>query len=174
MALDTVEENIIVNNLIVNDDNTIMAKVIELAKSGIGKVEPNPYVGAIIVKDNEDGLVEVIAEGYHNKFGGDHAEVVAIKKADEIYPNLNYSECTIYVNLEPCSHFGKTPPCADLLIKKGFKKVIIAMTDPNPLVSGNGIEKLKNAGIVVVNNILSTEALSLNKIFISNFESISS
>lgn len=176
--INIVTENIIEvnkNNTIANDDSIIMRKVLELAKNGIGKVEPNPYVGAIIVRNIVDDAnavdsVEIIAEGFHNQFGGDHAEVVAIKNSENLYPNLDYSVCTIYVNLEPCSHFGKTPPCADLLIKKGFKKVVIAMTDPNPLVSGNGIEKLKNAGIEVVNNVLSAEAKILNQNFTNSFK----
>ncbi|MGE0567591.1 MAG: bifunctional diaminohydroxyphosphoribosylaminopyrimidine deaminase/5-amino-6-(5-phosphoribosylamino)uracil reductase RibD, partial [Bacteroidia bacterium] len=96
----------------------IIRKTFELAKKGLGQVTPNPLVGCVIVKDDK-----IVSEGYHEKYGGPHAEVNAINNLPE---EINPIECTLYVNLEPCSHHGKTPPCADLIIKKGFKKVVIS------------------------------------------------
>ncbi len=137
-----------------------MRKCISLAKQGKNHVEPNPYVGALVYDEKEE---KIISTGYHKKFGEAHAEVNAIKNAKG-----NTKGKTIVVNLEPCSHFGKTPPCADLIIKSGFKKAIVGMVDPNPLVQGNGIKKLKEAGIEVEENILEKEAKELNKVFIKN------
>jgi diaminohydroxyphosphoribosylaminopyrimidine deaminase/5-amino-6-(5-phosphoribosylamino)uracil reductase len=134
-----------------------MQKAIELAKLGCKFVAPNPMVGCVIVKNNE-----IIAEGYHKKFGEAHAEVNAI---NSLVPGFDFSDCTLVVNLEPCSHYGKTPPCSDLIIEKKFKKVIISNTDPNPLVSGKGIEKLKKAGIEVETGVLEKEGHELNKRF---------
>ena len=119
------------------EDNYYMKKALELAKLGIGAVNPNPLVGCIIVKDGK-----VIGEGYHMKFGEPHAEVNAINSAKE-----DIEGATVYVTLEPCSHFGKTPPCADNLVRHKVKRVVICNNDPNPLVAGNGIKKLQNAGI---------------------------
>jgi diaminohydroxyphosphoribosylaminopyrimidine deaminase/5-amino-6-(5-phosphoribosylamino)uracil reductase len=134
-----------------------MQTALDLAKKGWPIVAPNPMVGCVIVKDDK-----IVAEGYHKKYGEVHAEVYAVNNLPgEIEPK----DCTLYVNLEPCSHHGKTPPCADLIIGKGFKKVVIANSDPNPLVSGRGIEKLKNAGIEVVSGVLEQEGLELNKRF---------
>jgi len=134
-----------------------MARAIELARKGTGFVSPNPRVGAVILKDGK-----IISEGFHKRFGGPHAEVEAIKNAKEI----NLEGATIVVNLEPCSHFGKTPPCCDLIIEKKFAKVVIGMKDPNTLVAGKGIKKLKNAGIEVVTGVLENEAKWLNRSFI--------
>ncbi len=131
-------------------------RTFELARKGMGKVNPNPLVGAVIVKNNT-----IIGEGYHEQFGGAHAEVNAIKNATE-----SVEGATLYVNLEPCSHTGKTPPCSDLIIRNKLSKVVIAMTDPNPHVSGRGIAKLRNAGIEVVENVLQKEAEDLNRVFI--------
>lgn len=142
-------------------DIAIMSKVLDLARKGIGKVEPNPYVGAIITKNNE-----IIATGFHQEFGGPHAEVNAINNAENIFPDINFNECEIYINLEPCSHFGKTPPCVDLLIEKRFKRVIFAMIDPNSLVAGKGKMKLENAKIETTVGVLENEAYLLNKKFI--------
>ncbi len=137
-------------------------KTIKLAKQGWPEVAPNPMVGCLIVKDGE-----IVAEGYHKKYGEAHAEVSAINSlSKEIKP----VDCTLYVTLEPCSHFGKTPPCADLIIKKGFKKVVVCNIDPNPLVSGKGIEKLKMAGIEVITGILEEKGRELNKRFFVFFE----
>ena len=136
-------------------DNYYMKKALELAKLGIGAVNPNPLVGCIIVKDGK-----VIGEGYHMKFGEPHAEVNAINSAKE-----DIEGATVYVTLEPCSHFGKTPPCADNLVRHKVKRVVICNNDPNPLVAGNGIKKLQNAGIEVTTGILEEEGLKLNEVF---------
>lgn len=134
-------------------------RCIELAKCGLGLVSPNPLVGAVIVKNNE-----IISEGYHQMFGSAHAEVNAIMDAKID----NFEDCILYVNLEPCNHTGKTPPCTELLIQKGIKKVVIAMEDPNPLVAGQGIARLREAGIEVITDILKEEAGFLNRFFIKN------
>ena len=134
----------------------IMNRALDLSKRGIGKVNPNPMVGAIIVKNKR-----IISEGYHEFFGGPHAEVNAVKNAKE---DIKGSE--IYVTLEPCSHYGKTPPCTDLIIKSGIKKVYVGMLDPNPLVAGKGIEKLRNHGIEVEVGILEKKIKRNNEVFI--------
>lgn len=138
----------------------LMRRCLTLAKKGEGQTAPNPMVGAVIFDDN----FNIISEGYHEKYGEAHAEVNAVKNAGDI----DFSNLSIAVSLEPCSHYGKTPPCADMLIKKGFKRVIVGMQDPNPIVSGNGIKKLKEAGIEVVVGILEDESKELNEIFIKN------
>ena len=136
-----------------------MNRVLELALKGSGQVSPNPRVGAIILKNDE-----LISEGWHHKFGEPHAEVMAIRNAKEI----DLEGSTMVVNLEPCSHQGKTPPCADLLIEKKFKEVIIGMQDPNPLVAGKGIAKLENAGIKVKVGILEEKCKWINRFFIKH------
>ncbi len=134
-----------------------MSRCIGLAKNGLGTTYPNPLVGSVIVHDGN-----IISEGSHYKAGEPHAEVNAIiKVADKTL----LSEATIYVSLEPCSHFGKTPPCADLIISEGIKKIVIGSTDPNPKVSGRGIQKLKDAGCDVVVGILQEDCDVLNKRF---------
>ena len=133
-----------------------MARALELAEKGGGYVNPNPQVGAVIVKDGE-----VIATGYHRKFGGSHAEVNALKEAGE-----EAEGATMYVTLEPCVHYGKTPPCADEIIKSGLKRVHVAIEDPNPRVSGKGIEKLREAGIEVTLGLMEEEAKKVNEIFL--------
>lgn len=135
-----------------------MYKCIELAKQAQGDTSPNPLVGCVIL--NEQG--DIISTGYHKKYGENHAERDALLKLD------NATNCTLIVNLEPCSHFGKTPPCTDLIIEKGIKKVVYGMKDPNPIVSGNGLSKLKNAGIEVIGPVLEDECKKLNEIFIKN------
>jgi diaminohydroxyphosphoribosylaminopyrimidine deaminase / 5-amino-6-(5-phosphoribosylamino)uracil reductase len=139
-----------------------MHRALQLAKLGGGNVAPNPMVGCVIVLENE-----IIGEGWHQKYGEAHAEVNAIKS---IKAPINLSESTVYVSLEPCSHFGKTPPCADLLIENKVKKVLICNLDPNPLVAGKGIEKLKNAGIEVEIGVLEKEGRELNKRFFTFIE----
>ncbi len=133
-----------------------MKKALELARAGWGKTNPNPLVGAVIVKNEE-----IIAKGYHERLGSAHAEVEALKNAQQ-----DVKGGTLYVNLEPCSHYGRTPPCARTIIKAGISKVVVAMEDPNPKVSGKGIKMLKEAGIEVVVNVLEEEARKLNEIFI--------
>jgi len=137
-----------------------MQRCLDLARLGAGNVAPNPMVGAVIVYQNQ-----IIGEGWHQKLGQAHAEVNAFSAVSEANKHL-LKQATLYVNLEPCSHFGKTPPCADLIISSGIAKVVVGMLDPNPLVAGSGIEKLEQAGIEVVCGVLQEECLALNKRFI--------
>lgn len=139
------------------NDNIFMQTALNLAAKGWPHVSPNPMVGCVITKDNG-----VVAEGFHKRCGDAHAEVNAINALD---PEIDPADCTLYVTLEPCAHFGKTPPCTDLIIKKGFKKVVICNIDPNPLVSGKGIEKLREAGIEVITHVLEKDGSALNKRF---------
>jgi diaminohydroxyphosphoribosylaminopyrimidine deaminase/5-amino-6-(5-phosphoribosylamino)uracil reductase len=134
-----------------------MQLALNLAQKGRGNVAPNPMVACIIVCNGK-----IVAEGYHQKYGEAHAEVNAINNLSK---EINIADCTLYVTLEPCSHHGKTPPCADLIIGKGFKKVVICNLDPNPLVAGQGIEKLKLAGVDVITGVLEEEGAKLNKYF---------
>ncbi|MFM7637125.1 MAG: bifunctional diaminohydroxyphosphoribosylaminopyrimidine deaminase/5-amino-6-(5-phosphoribosylamino)uracil reductase RibD [Crocinitomicaceae bacterium] len=143
-------------------DERFMHRALFLAKLGLGKVAPNPLVGCVIVHDNI-----IIGEGYHQFYGGPHAEVNALKQVEN--PDL-LKKATVYVTLEPCSHFGKTPPCSDLLIKSGVKNVVIGTRDSNPLVSGKGIEKLKKAGIDVIENVLENECRKINRRFFTFHE----
>lgn len=136
-------------------DIEYMKRALYLAELGKGHTSPNPMVGAVIVKNGK-----IIGEGYHEKCGCGHAEVNAFANATE-----DVTGADMYVTLEPCSHYGKTPPCADKIIEKKIKRVIIAASDPNPLVSGRGIEKLRNAGIEVYTNILADESIKLNEVF---------
>ena len=135
-----------------------MSRCIQLAKNGQGTTYPNPLVGCVIVHNDK-----IIGEGWHYKAGQPHAEVNAIASVDSNSDLLK--EATIYVSLEPCSHFGKTPPCSDLIISKGFKKVVIGSTDPNPKVAGRGIKKLQDAGCEVISGVLEQECNELNKRF---------
>lgn len=143
-------------------DKFFMTRAMELAQLGIGYVSPNPRVGCVIVHDNK-----IIGEGWHQKFGEPHAEVNAINSVSDA---KLLKESTVYVNLEPCSHFGKTPPCADLLVKHSVKKVVIANPDSNPLVAGKGIKKLLDDGIEVVTGVLEKEGRELNKRFFTSIE----
>lgn len=143
------------------DNEFYISECIKLAKKGIGFVSPNPLVGCIIVKNGK-----IIGKGYHKKFGFAHAEVNAINDAKKKKHNLKNS--TLFINLEPCSHFGKTPPCTDLIIKEKFSKVVIGIKDPNPQVNGKGIGKLKKAGIKVEYGFLKNECEELNKFFIKS------
>lgn len=135
-----------------------MRMAIEEAKKGEGFTNPNPLVGAVIVKENK-----VIGIGYHKKYGENHAEINAFLDAKE--RGADVEGASIYVTLEPCSHYGKTPPCADAIIKNKLKKVIIGCVDSNPKVAGGGIKKLKDAGIEVVVNVLEEECRKLNEVF---------
>ena len=139
-----------------SDDEKFMRRALELAIKAIGRTSPNPLVGCVIVKDHL-----VIGEGYHLKAGTPHAEVHALAAAGD-----QASGATAYVTLEPCSHFGRTPPCADALICAGIKRVVVAMQDPNPLVAGRGINRLREAGIKVDVGLLLYEASIINEIFI--------
>lgn len=139
----------------------MMHHCIGLAKKGTGNVSPNPLVGCVIAKDNK-----IIAEGYHRKFGGDHAEIDAIKNAKKIRRQLKGT--TLYINLEPCSHIGKTQPCTDEIIKNKFARVVIGMQDPNPFVKGSGVRILKKNKIKVSENISEDECKKLNKFYLKN------
>ena len=133
-----------------------MKKAIEYAKKGSGAVNPNPLVGAVVVKEDE-----IVGIGYHKYYGGPHAEVYAIDDAGEYAKDAD-----IYVTLEPCSHYGKTPPCVDKIINAGIRRCYIAMKDPNPLVAGRGIEKLRSHGIEVITGVMEEEAKKLNPVFL--------
>lgn len=137
-------------------DKFYMKRAIELSKLGEGYTYPNPLVGAVIVKNGE-----IIGEGYHKCFGGPHAEINAFNNATE-----SVEGAIMYVTLEPCSHYGKTPPCAKAIVEKGIKKVVIGMKDPNELVSGRGIKLLEENGIEVIQGVCSEEVERLNEIFI--------
>ena len=139
-----------------DQDRIWMQRALDLAKNGMGYVSPNPMVGCVIV--SEDG--NVIGEGYHERYGQAHAEVNAIKRVHE---QALLKNATLYVTLEPCSHHGKTPPCADLISQKLIKRVVSAMKDPNPQVRGKGFEKLIKSGIKVDSGVLKKEAEELNE-----------
>lgn len=143
-------------------DSLYMQRALELALLGKGSVSPNPLVGCVIVHDDR-----IIGEGWHQKYGEAHAEVNAIRSVDD--KNL-LKESVVYVNLEPCSHTGKTPPCADLLVQSQVKKVVIANVDTNPVVAGNGIKKLREAGIEVTEGVLEQEGRELNQRFFTYIE----
>ncbi len=137
-------------------DELYMKRAINLARKGSGHTSPNPLVGAVVVKGNK-----IIGQGYHRYYGGNHAEVNAIESATE-----DVEGGTIYVTLEPCSHFGKTPPCAKKIVESKLARVVIGMTDPNPLVAGRGIRILEEAGIEVVTGVLEEDVKELNEVFI--------
>ena len=137
-----------------------MQRCLQLAANGLGHVRPNPLVGCVIV--GEDG--KIISEGFHQEYGHNHAERNALLRDGD------YRDATLYVNLEPCSHYGKTPPCADLIIEKGIRRVVCCNDDPNPLVAGNGFRKLEMAGIEVVRHVLEEEGRELNRRFFTFME----
>jgi diaminohydroxyphosphoribosylaminopyrimidine deaminase/5-amino-6-(5-phosphoribosylamino)uracil reductase len=136
-------------------DDKFMRACLDLARGGLGSVEPNPMVGAVVVRGGR-----VIAEGWHRRFGGPHAEVDALDRA-----GARAKDATLYVNLEPCCHFGKTPPCTDRILAAGVKEVVAAVKDPNPLVGGKGISILRRKGIAVRTGTLEVEAVRLNRGF---------
>ena len=136
-------------------DAYYMARAIQLAKLGCYTTAPNPNVGCVLVKDGH-----IIAEGWHKRAGQGHAEVEALKNVADA------TGVTAYVTLEPCSHHGKTPPCCDALIRAGISRVVAAMTDPNPLVAGQGLTRLQAAGIEVLSGVLADDAAALNRGFI--------
>jgi diaminohydroxyphosphoribosylaminopyrimidine deaminase/5-amino-6-(5-phosphoribosylamino)uracil reductase len=135
--------------------NIIMQRCLELARNGAGMVNPNPMVGCVIVRNGK-----IVGEGFHKKFGGPHAEIFALKRAGN-----KTKGATLYVSLEPCAHFGKTPPCTDAIIQARISQVVIASKDPNPFVSGKGIRRLRGAGIQVKVGLLQKEAKLLNEKF---------
>ena len=136
-------------------DRDYMKMALELAKKGEGRVNPNPMVGAVVVKDGK-----IVGRGYHKEYGGPHAEVFALDEAGE-----RAVGATMYVTLEPCAHYGKTPPCAEKAVKSGIKKCVIATLDPNELVAGKGIEILKRAEIEVKVGLFEKESRELNSVF---------
>lgn len=144
------------------NDEQYLNRCLDLAIKGLGSVAPNPLVGSVIVHKNR-----IIGEGYHKEFGGPHAEVNAISSVRQ--PEL-LPESTLYVNLEPCSHFGKTPPCSDLIIRQKIKKVVIGCVDPFDLVTGKGIARLRNNGCEVVVGVLKNQSLAINKRFFTFHE----
>ena len=145
-----------------SSDEIWMKRCFELARRGAGAVSPNPMVGAVLVHENR-----IIAEGWHEGWGGPHAEVNCFRAVAHSDEKL-VAGSVLYCNLEPCSHHGKTPPCADLVVKKGVKRLVIANMDPNPLVSGRGTELIRQAGIQVETGILEHEGRFLNRAFFTN------
>jgi len=136
-------------------EQALMQRCLDLARNGLGKVSPNPMVGCIIVQNGK-----ITGEGFHRQFGGPHAEIFAL-----LHAGKKAAGATLFVNLEPCVHFGKTPPCVDAIIQSGISKVVIASKDPNSLVNGKGIQRLREAGITVKTGVLRKEAELLNEKF---------
>lgn len=145
------------------DFELYIRRCLQLAKLGEYYVAPNPMVGAVLVGSGD----VILGEGWHMQYGGAHAEPNCLRNAEDNHPEgIDYKHCTLYVNLEPCSHYGKTPPCAELIIDKGIGRVVIGCLDPNPQVAGQGVSMLKDAGIKVHVGILEDECRALNKRFI--------
>ena len=144
-------------------DRKCMRRALQLARAGLGHTSPNPMVGAVIAAP--DG--RIIGEGWHRHFGGPHAEVNAVRSVREADLAL-LPQSTIYVTLEPCSHYGKTPPCAKMLCECRFRRVVIAAGDPNPKVSGRGVRMLRDAGITVDEGLMEKEASELNRAFMTS------
>jgi diaminohydroxyphosphoribosylaminopyrimidine deaminase/5-amino-6-(5-phosphoribosylamino)uracil reductase len=138
------------------DDSYYLTKALELAEKGKGKTSPNPLVGALLVKEEK-----IIGQGYHKKAGLPHAEITALREA-----TTSPKDSTLYINLEPCTHHGRTPPCVDAIIKAQVKRVVASMEDPNPLVNGKGFAQLKKHGIQVDVGLLKEKAENLNEAFI--------
>lgn len=137
-------------------DENYMRQALHIAQNAIGRTSPNPMVGAVIVQKGE-----IVGYGWHKRAGTPHAEIHALKQAGELAAGA-----TLYVTLEPCCHHGRTGPCTEAIINAGIKKVVVAMTDPNPLVAGCGLSKLREAGIEVVEGVLANEAAQMNEVFI--------
>ncbi len=137
-------------------DRAMMRRCLELARRALGKTSPNPLVGAVIVKDGK-----IVGEGFHPGAGQPHAEVFALREAGELAEGA-----TVYVNLEPCNHYGRTPPCSEALIKAKVAKVVAGMVDPNPLVAGSGLTRLREAGIAVVAGVEAEACQKLNEAFV--------
>ena len=151
-------------------DSDYILRCVELARNGEYYVPPNPMVGALLVNPADD---TIFAEGWHHRYGEGHAEVECFRAADQKMAGLSedaisamYGGFTLYVSLEPCSHYGKTPPCADLIISKGVKRVVIGCLDPNPQVAGRGVQKLRDAGIEVTVGVEEQACRELNKRFL--------
>jgi len=133
-----------------------MARALQLARNGLNTTSPNPRVGCLLV-----GQGEIVGDGWHVRAGGDHAEIIALKRAGS-----RAAGASCYLTLEPCVHTGRTPPCSDALLKAGVVRVIAAMTDPNPLVAGKGLQMLERNGVTAAAGLLEAEAVSLNAGFI--------
>ena len=143
-------------------DAAMMHRCLELARQALGRTAPNPLVGCVIVQNGK-----VVGEGFHPKAGEPHAEVFALRQVrDSLGAEFQMEGATLYVNLEPCSHYGRTPPCADAVIAAGIKRVVVGMVDPNPKVAGQGIAKLRNAGIEVTVGVEEAECQVLNEAFV--------
>lgn len=140
------------------EDEERMRRCFALAKKGVGAVSPNPAVGALVVLNGK-----ILGEGFHKEYGGPHAEINAIR--DALRRHLNIQGATLYVNLEPCVHHGKTPPCVDAIVRHGIRKVFASIKDPNPRVAGRGFRALRRAGVSVVTGLLRSEAELLNEKF---------
>ncbi len=150
-------------------DETFIRDTLNLARCAAGLTRTNPMVGAVIVQERRDGP-HVIGRGYHRGFGLPHAEIEAIADARK-NGHTNLSGMTLYVNLEPCCHFGKTPPCTDAIVREKFAKVVCGTRDPFPLVAGKGLSKLRAAGVKVVHGVLKSECRMVNRFFFKNVES---
>ena len=137
-------------------DEKYMAEAIAIAQYAVGRTSPNPMVGAVVVRDGR-----VVGQGWHRQAGTSHAEIHALRQAGELA-----HRATLYVTLEPCSHHGRTGPCTEAVIAAGIKKVIVAMTDPNPLVAGKGLAQLRDAGIEVIEGVMAAESAKMNEVFI--------
>lgn len=155
-------------------DEHYMRRCLQLAANGLGRVRPNPLVGCVVVADGR-----IVSEGYHQQYGHNHAERNALLRLEgegwktgqpHSDPGVPTPGPTLYVNLEPCSHHGKTPPCADLIVEKGIRRVVCCNDDPNPLVAGRGFAKLEAAGIAVVRHVLEAEGRELNRRFFTFME----
>ncbi|UCD55473.1 MAG: bifunctional diaminohydroxyphosphoribosylaminopyrimidine deaminase/5-amino-6-(5-phosphoribosylamino)uracil reductase RibD [Candidatus Omnitrophota bacterium] len=142
--------------MVLKKHKQFMLRAIELARKAEGHTFPNPLVGALVVKKGK-----IVGEGYHKKAGSAHAEITALKKAKK-----NAQSASLYINLEPCAHYGKTPPCVNTIIKSGIKSIYVAMKDPNPLVNGKGLDKLRKNGIKIKTGICRKEAKRLNKVYV--------
>jgi diaminohydroxyphosphoribosylaminopyrimidine deaminase/5-amino-6-(5-phosphoribosylamino)uracil reductase len=142
------------------DDERFLHRALEIAERGRGAVEPNPLVGSVIVKDDE-----IVGEGWHAQFGGPHAEVLAVAAAGN-----RARGATLYVTLEPCCHFGKTPPCADAIVRAGVSRVVVAMSDPFPEVAGKGLARLRESGVTVESGLCQIDAIRLNAPYLTLIE----
>jgi len=138
-------------------DEIFMKKALMLAQKGVGRTSPNPAVGAVVVRDQQ-----IVGSGYHRKAGAPHAEIEALSRAGEAA-----RDATLYVNLEPCNHYGRTPPCTDAILRSGVRRVVVGSTDPNPHVTGGGCEYLRSKGVRVTCGVLQEECTRLNEAYIT-------
>lgn len=148
------------------DHDKWMTTCLELAQRGAGRVSPNPMVGAVLV--GTDGTL--LGQGWHREFGGPHAEVHAIQDAERRYGDDALTNATLYVNLEPCSHHGKTPPCVDLILEMGIPRVVVGTSDPSPQVGGEGFRRLRENGVEVTEGVLAAASGRLNEAFIHHVQ----